>query len=52
MPCSSCARAIIQAGITAVVAGNGTTSMPQEEFDAARIMFKEAGVNLVKEDTP
>lgn len=48
MPCSACARALIQAGVKAIVVGNGTTSMPQEEFDAARIMFEEAGV-MVRE---
>lgn len=43
-PCSSCARSIIQAGIKCVVAGNGTTSMPEEEFTAAESMFHEANV--------
>jgi dCMP deaminase len=43
-PCSRCARSLIQAGITRVVIGSGTTSMPDEEFEVARIMFKEAGV--------
>jgi dCMP deaminase len=43
-PCSSCARTLIQAGITCVVVGPGTTSMPAEEFLAAREMFSEAGV--------
>ena len=42
--CSSCARSLIQAGISAVFYGPGTTSMPEEEFEAARIMFEEAGV--------
>lgn len=52
MPCASCARTLIQAGIVAVVYGPGTTSMPAEEFEAARTMFKEAGIRLVahKED--
>jgi dCMP deaminase len=45
-PCSRCARSLIQAGITAVVVGRGKTSMPDEEFEVARIMFKEAGVNV------
>lgn len=44
MPCSSCARTLIQAGINLVVAGRGTTSMPPEEFEAARAMFQEAKV--------
>lgn len=47
LPCASCARSIIQAGITEVIYGDGTTSMPAEEFDAARQMFIEAGVEVV-----
>lgn len=43
-PCASCARTLIQAGVRAVVYGDGTTSMPPEEFIAARTMFDEAGV--------
>jgi dCMP deaminase len=43
-PCSRCARSLIQAGVTRVVIGNGKTSMPDEEFEVAAIMFKEAGV--------
>lgn len=46
-PCSGCSKALIQAGIKQVIYGPGTTSMPDEEFAAARIMFKEAGVSLV-----
>ena len=45
-PCSRCARSLIQAGITRVVIGGGKTSMPDEEFEVAAIMFKEAGVNV------
>lgn len=48
MPCSACARTLIQAGISRVVCDDGTTSMPQEEFEAARTMFDEAGVQLVE----
>ena len=44
MPCASCARTLIQAGIHNIVFGNGTTSMPAIEFDAAREMFAEADV--------
>lgn len=44
MPCSACARSLIQAGIKAVIYGTGTTSMPQDEFIAATQMFNEAGV--------
>lgn len=47
-PCSACARALIQAGIAEVCFGNGTTSMPEEEFRAAATMFDEAGVLVVK----
>ena len=46
MPCAACARTLIQAGIAHVVVGPGTTSMPDEEFDAAAIMFREAGVRV------
>jgi dCMP deaminase len=45
-PCASCARTLIQAGVEAVVHGPGTTSMPAEEFEAARKMFEEAYVEL------
>lgn len=45
-PCAGCARALIQAGIRKVVYGPGKTSMPAEEFEAARQMFTEAGVAL------
>ena len=45
-PCAACARTLIQAGVAAVVAGSGTTSMPSEEFVAARTMFHEAGVQI------
>lgn len=45
-PCSSCARTLIQAGIKCVVVGDGETNMPQEEFEAAEIMFKESGVEV------
>lgn len=45
-PCASCARALIQAGVTRVVYGPGITSMPEEEFRAAAQMFLEAGVGV------
>lgn len=45
-PCAGCARALIQAGIKKVVYGPGKTSMPDDEFEAARQMFTEAGVVL------
>lgn len=47
-PCSACARLMIQAGVRKVVFGTGTTSMPAEEFEAARTMFDESGVQLVE----
>lgn len=47
-PCSACARSIIQAGIVCVVTGDGKTSMPDAEFEAAAIMFKEAGVSVTQ----
>lgn len=43
-PCASCARTLIQAGVVRVVYGGGKTSMPDEEFAAAAVMFDEAGV--------
>ncbi len=46
-PCASCARSLIQAGIRKVIHGDGKTSMPAEEFSAARTMFAEAGVDVV-----
>ena len=49
-PCASCARTLIQAGIGAVVVGPGTTAMPPEEFAAAEVMFREAGVKVVRYD--
>ena len=47
MPCCRCARMLIQAGISTVYCGYGTTSMPLEEFDVASQMFREAGVLVV-----
>lgn len=49
-PCSACARSIIQSGITSVHYGPNTTSMPVEEFEAAALMFKEAGVEVTEVD--
>lgn len=48
-PCAACACALIQAGVVEVTYGDGTTSMPTEQFEAARTMFREAGVNLLAE---
>lgn len=47
MCCSSCTRTLIQAGVAAVYVGPGTTSMPAEEFEAAAVMFREAGVTVM-----
>lgn len=44
--CSKCARMLVNAGVAKVVCGDGSTSMPKEEFDVAVQMFKEAGVIL------
>jgi dCMP deaminase len=46
MPCSSCAKTLIQAGIIEVIAGPNQTRMPMQEFDAAAEMFQEAGVRV------
>lgn len=45
-PCSMCARLLIQSGVEKVVHGPGQTSMPEEEFEAARTMFEESGVSI------
>lgn len=46
-PCSSCARSIIQAGITCVVVGGaGFAGEWGEEIAAARMMFSDAGVKI------
>lgn len=46
-PCSRCARSLIQAGVRVIYIGDGTTSMPAEEFAVAKQMFTEAGVELL-----
>lgn len=43
-PCSNCASLIVQAGVTKVVYGPGTTSMPTEKFEIGQQMFREAGI--------
>lgn len=46
-PCSSCARSIIQAGITCVVVGGaGFEGEWGEEIEVARLMFADAGVKI------
>lgn len=47
-PCAACARTMIQAGIACVIAGDGTTSMPAEEFAAAETMIGEAGLTFLR----
>lgn len=47
LPCSRCARSLIQAGVSCVMVGAGTTSMPGDEFLAARDMMHEARVRLL-----
>lgn len=46
--CAGCARSLINAGVSDVVVGNGTTSMDSREFEVAAQMFNEAGVTLTK----
>lgn len=48
LPCSSCMKSIIQAGINCVVYGNGKTSMLSDEFYTSQVMADEAGVKLVQ----
>ena len=45
--CNACARMLINAGVSKVVCGDGTTSMPPEQFEVAVTMFREAGVELL-----
>lgn len=49
-PCAACARTLIQAGISKIIHGDGTTSMPEDEFRAASDMLREAKVFLLKEE--
>lgn len=46
-PCSSCARSIVQAGFSCIVAGKDKTSMAKEEFTIAREILIEAGVKII-----
>lgn len=45
--CAPCARMLINSGVARVEYGPGTTSMDPRTFEVARIMFMEAGVELV-----
>lgn len=49
--CSACARMLINAGVAKVVVGDGQTSMPREQFDVASVMFEEAGVDVITQET-
>lgn len=51
-PCSACAAAIIQAGITRVVAPVSDNPRWTTSFELARMMFSEAGVAVDLVDTP
>lgn len=51
-PCANCAKTLIQAGVSHIIHGDGSTSMPEEEFEAARTMLKEAGISLIRLSTP
>ena len=44
--CADCAKLLINAGVAEIVCGPGTTSMPEEQFDAAMEMLIEAGVRI------
>jgi dCMP deaminase len=45
--CADCTKLLINAGVRRVFVGDGQTSMPQEQFDTARQMFLEAGVEVI-----
>lgn len=47
-PCCVCAGVLIQAGIVEIVYGNGTTSIPAADYEAAREKLSEAGVTVRK----
>lgn len=49
-PCSRCAGILVQAGISRVIVGPGTTSMNEYEFHVAKTKFREAGVEVVQFD--
>ncbi len=48
MPCSTCAGSIIQSGIKNVIAPRNDHPRWAESFGLTRIMFAEAGVNLLE----
>lgn len=49
-PCSRCAGILVQAGISRVIVGPGTTNMNEYEFHVAKTKFLEAGVEVVQFD--
>jgi dCMP deaminase len=51
-PCAPCAAAIIQSGITRVVAPVSDNPRWTASFELARMMFSEAGVAVDLVDTP
>lgn len=49
--CSTCARMLINAGVSKIVVGTGRVrNMPAEQFEAALTMLAEAGVELIEEE--
>src|SRR6266511_3221320 len=46
VPCATCARTLIQAGILKVLYGKGTFQALEVELESTRAMFSEAGVEL------
>ena len=46
MSCAPCAAMVIQSGITEVIAPYSDNPRWKEDFDLARILFKEAGVKV------
>lgn len=46
--CAACTRMLINSGVACVVVGDGKTSMPAEQFEVARTMFSEAGVQVIE----
>lgn len=47
--CATCARMLVNSGVAKVVCGDGQTNMPAEQFEIARTMFREAGIELVEQ---
>lgn len=50
-PCMSCAKLLVQAGVTRIVSPAPTGQFAErwkEEFDRARLLFKECGIELIE----